>query len=174
MILSFRTDPSGQTVLTQIRLLLEEQSDQGLQYLQFYLHLLDALLYGSSTLFQFEDKYSNFSGVWILRNYTVTFDFKQTRNESMIFRLVYFEPHHKKTCLQGLRPGYTQTCLLNYRDKLENWIFGLWYYFYLGSEQQRCWSDCLDAQADLRLCCSRMAQTGFLMIWLIWSFSDHS
>ena len=30
MTLSFRTDRSGQTVQTQIRLLLEEQSDQGL------------------------------------------------------------------------------------------------------------------------------------------------
>ena len=30
MILSFRTDRSEQTVQTQIRLLLEEQSDQGL------------------------------------------------------------------------------------------------------------------------------------------------
>ena len=44
MILSFRTDRSGQTVQTQIRLLLEEQSDQGLHCLQFPLHLLDALL----------------------------------------------------------------------------------------------------------------------------------
>ena len=32
MILSFRTVRSGQTVQTQIRLLLEEQSDQGLHY----------------------------------------------------------------------------------------------------------------------------------------------
>ena len=39
MILSFGTDRSGQTVQTQIRL-LEEQSDQGLHYLQFPLHLL--------------------------------------------------------------------------------------------------------------------------------------
>ena len=31
----------GQTVQTQIRLLLEEQSDQGLHCLQFPLHLLD-------------------------------------------------------------------------------------------------------------------------------------
>ena len=30
MILSFRTDMPGQTVQTQIRLLLEERSDQGL------------------------------------------------------------------------------------------------------------------------------------------------
>ena len=42
MFLSFRTDRSGQTVQTQIRLLLE--SDQGLHCLQFPLHLLDALL----------------------------------------------------------------------------------------------------------------------------------
>ena len=32
MTLSFQTDRSGQTVQTQIRLLLEEQSDQGLQF----------------------------------------------------------------------------------------------------------------------------------------------
>ena len=40
---SFRIDKSGQTVQTQIRLPLEEQSDQGLHSLQFPLHLLDAL-----------------------------------------------------------------------------------------------------------------------------------
>ena len=39
MILSFRTDRSGQTVQTQIRLLIEEQSDQGLRCLLFHLHL---------------------------------------------------------------------------------------------------------------------------------------
>ena len=45
MILSFRTDRSGQTVQTQIKLLLEEQPDQGLQCLLFCLYLLDSLLY---------------------------------------------------------------------------------------------------------------------------------
>ena len=40
MILSFWTDRSGQTVQTQIRLLLEEQSDQGLHCLLFHLHIL--------------------------------------------------------------------------------------------------------------------------------------
>ena len=40
MILSVRTDRSGQTVQTQVRLFLEEQSDQGLHCLQFPLHLL--------------------------------------------------------------------------------------------------------------------------------------
>ena len=52
MILSFRTDKSGQTVQTQIRLLLEEQSDQGLHCLQFWLHLLGALLLGKAALFK--------------------------------------------------------------------------------------------------------------------------
>ena len=49
MILSFRTDRSGQTVQTQTRLLLEKQSDQGLHCLPFCLHRLDSLLYGRTT-----------------------------------------------------------------------------------------------------------------------------
>ena len=43
MILSFRTDRFGQTVQTQIRLLLEEQSDQGLHCLLFHLHLFSEI-----------------------------------------------------------------------------------------------------------------------------------
>ena len=50
MTLSFRTDMSGQTVQTQIRLLLEEQSDRGLHCLLFRLHRLDTLLYGRATV----------------------------------------------------------------------------------------------------------------------------
>ena len=49
MILRFRTDMPGKTVQTQIRLLQEEQSDQGLHYLPFRLHRLDSLLYGRAT-----------------------------------------------------------------------------------------------------------------------------
>ena len=41
MIQSFRTDRSGRTVQTQIRLLLEEQSDEGLHCLLFHKHLFD-------------------------------------------------------------------------------------------------------------------------------------
>ena len=37
----------------QIRLLLEEQSDQGLYCLPFRLNILDALLYGKAKLFKF-------------------------------------------------------------------------------------------------------------------------
>ena len=43
MTLSFRTDKSVQIVQTQIRLLLEELSDQGLHYLLFHLHLFDEI-----------------------------------------------------------------------------------------------------------------------------------
>ena len=45
MIPSFGTYRSGQTVQTQIRLFLEEQSDQGLHCLPFHLHLFDKLPY---------------------------------------------------------------------------------------------------------------------------------
>ena len=61
MTLSFCTDWSGQTVQTQIRLLLEEivlleeQCDQGPPHCLLFrrLHFVDALLYGKSTLFKF-------------------------------------------------------------------------------------------------------------------------
>ena len=72
MILSFMTDRSGQTVETQIRLPLEEQSDQGLHCLQFRLHLLDALLYSKASLFNFRVITANFLGVQIFRSFTVT------------------------------------------------------------------------------------------------------
>ena len=49
MILSFRTDMPRQTVQTQIRLLPEEQSDQGLHCLRFRLHRFGSLLYGRAT-----------------------------------------------------------------------------------------------------------------------------
>ena len=77
-----------------------------------------------------------------------------------------------------LKPSCSAT-----QTKLEAWNLG--YYkqaevlYYPGSEQQRHWSDCADAQANLRLCCSHMAWTGFLMrrliLWhiqvLLWSCS---
>ena len=53
LFLSFRTDRSGQTVQTQIRWLLEEQSDQRLHCLLFCLHLLDTFLNGKAMLFKF-------------------------------------------------------------------------------------------------------------------------
>ena len=53
MILSFWTDRSEQTVQTQIRLLLEEQSDQGLHCLLFHLHHFVEISYGLALLFEF-------------------------------------------------------------------------------------------------------------------------
>ena len=53
MTLSFRTDRSGQTVKTQIRLLLEEQSDQGLHCLLFHLHLFNKVFKGLASFYEF-------------------------------------------------------------------------------------------------------------------------
>ena len=53
MILNFRTHRSGQIVQTQIRLLLEEQSDQGLHCLLFHLHVFDKIPSGLASLFEF-------------------------------------------------------------------------------------------------------------------------
>ena len=53
MILSFQTNRSRQTVQTQIRLLLEEQSDQGLHCLLFHLHVFDKVPSGLASLFEF-------------------------------------------------------------------------------------------------------------------------
>ena len=45
MTLSFLTGRSGQTVQTQIRLLLEEQSDQGLHCLLFHFYHFDKIFF---------------------------------------------------------------------------------------------------------------------------------
>ena len=53
---------------TQIRLLLKEQSDQGPDYLQYCLHLLDALLDGKtfSSFRMLTAKFSSVSKFWNL------------------------------------------------------------------------------------------------------------
>ena len=71
MILSFRINWSGQVVQTQIRLLLEEQSDQGLHYLQYCLHLSDTLLFFFSSFMLITAK---FSGIRKFRNFKVLSD----------------------------------------------------------------------------------------------------
>ena len=72
MILSFWTEWSRQIVQTQIRLLLEEQSDQGLHYLHYCLHLFDALLYGKTSFSSFRMITPKFSRVQKFRNFTVS------------------------------------------------------------------------------------------------------
>ena len=71
MILSFLTDMPGQIVQTQIRLLVEKQSDQGLHCLPFRLHRLDSLLYGTNFRV-----ITNFLGVRIFRKFTVPLVYK--------------------------------------------------------------------------------------------------
>ena len=53
MTLSFWTDKSGQTVQTQIRLLLEEQSDQGFHCLLFHLLLFEEIHKGLAFFLEF-------------------------------------------------------------------------------------------------------------------------
>ena len=57
IILNIGTDRSEQTVQTQIRLLLKEQSDQGLLCLLFCLHLLNTILHCKIQLFQLQYNY---------------------------------------------------------------------------------------------------------------------
>ena len=52
MILNFQTDRSGQTVQTQIRLLIEEQSDQCLHCLLFHLHVFGKIPSGMTSFFE--------------------------------------------------------------------------------------------------------------------------
>ena len=82
LILSFRTDRSGQTVQTQIRL-LEKQSDQGLHCLQFCLHLLDVLLMVKPLCSNFRVITANSSGVRIFRIFTVIFQEYDNRLKDM-------------------------------------------------------------------------------------------
>ena len=70
MILCFRTHGSGQTVQTQIRLLLEEQSDQGLHCLLFHLHLF-LIPKGLASFFEFRFFTAKFSRVRKFRNFPV-------------------------------------------------------------------------------------------------------
>ena len=79
------------------------------------------------------------------------------------------------TWLDSNRPAQIQKLARG----LKFWIQKLEVLYYLFIEQQRCWSDCADAQADLRLCCSHRAITGFLVTrliqrcvtWLKWALS---
>ena len=71
MTLSFRTDRSGQTVQTQIRLLLEEQSDQGLHCLPFHIHIFDKNPLVWPRCLNFRWIRATFSSVRKFRNFTV-------------------------------------------------------------------------------------------------------
>ena len=71
MIISFRTNRSEKTVQTLIRLLLEDQSDQGLHCL--LLHLQTLLCYNANFL-EFLGDYTNILGVRKFRTFMVSSD----------------------------------------------------------------------------------------------------
>ena len=71
------------------------------------------------------------------------------------------------TCNVGVTCGPTP--LLKFIDAVK-YVYTIEVLYYSGREQQRCWSDCADAQAKLRLCCSHMAWPGCLKAWLIWGY----
>ena len=71
IFLSFQTDRYWQTVQTQIRLLLEEQSDQGLHCLQFPLHFWTHYSKETPSCSTFRVITTNFLGVRIFRKFTV-------------------------------------------------------------------------------------------------------
>ena len=72
------------------------------------------------------------------------------------------EPRHEKTCLRDF-PTRPDTNRPVQPQKLARVLkFRLEILYYLSSEQQRHWSDCTDAQAVLRLCCSHM--TGWPLV----------
>ena len=66
----------------------------------------------------------------------------------------------RKRVFGSFRPGQTQTGLPAHLQKLASGLKFWWQTLetlhYLGSEQQRHWSDCANEQADLRLGCSHM------------------
>ena len=70
-----------------------------------------------------------------------------------------YEPRHDKTCLREFptrpdtnRPAQPQKIA----RVLKIWLKNLEILYYLSSEEQRRWSDCADAQSELRLCCLHM------------------
>ena len=70
MNLNFRTDRTGQTVQTNIRLLQEEQSDEGLHCLLFHLHVLTKNLQVWPLCLNFKVNYSKVSCVRKFSNFT--------------------------------------------------------------------------------------------------------
>ena len=62
MIQGFGTEMPWQTVQTQTRLLLGEQSGHGLHHLPYHLHILDKFIYRKTALCQFYGNYSKHFG----------------------------------------------------------------------------------------------------------------
>ena len=103
VFLSFRTDRSWQTVQTQIRLLLEEQSDQGLHCLQFPLYLLDASPSCST--------FSVITTIFWVSEYLGNLRYTVYKSVSSIF--VFYMPVHLHTSRQPLWPSGIRTLIFS-------------------------------------------------------------
>ena len=108
MILYYRTYSSWQTVQTQIRLLLEEQSDQGLHSLLIHLHLIETFsqpegqcfrilgclqqYFGCQKIFDFYGKMDKFIIVFMGDVWYVSFNLilneNYLSNQCKLFRII--------------------------------------------------------------------------------------
>ena len=73
-------------------------------------------------------------------------------------------PRRDKTCLRGFRQSGIQNQppqLQRLARKLKFRMLQVYIWNFPISEQQRRWSDCADAQAGLRLCCSQNSEDRF-------------
>ena len=75
---------SGQTVQTQIRLLLEEQSDQGLHCLPFHLHILEKKPLVWPFCLNFRMITAKFSSIRKFRNFTVIAMFVHSKSLTVL------------------------------------------------------------------------------------------
>ena len=93
-----------------------------------------------------------------LHNSYITFDF-------INFPLAYLVLCQLSVlCLPGFRQSDTQTSLLSFKDKLENWNFACSKFRYNSFQNVNKKGDDQSAQADLHFCCSQTPQDRFSRI----------
>ena len=154
MFLSFRTDRSGQTVQTQIRLLI-----------RFYT-VCNSLCIFWMHYSKEKPSCSTFR--------MITANFQMSEILGFLFILVCsvtrFEPRHDKTNKMTVHPAKTQISLSIRPVWSESSLCASWVaknprFLHTHSED---WSDWADAQADLSLRWAQSHFVGFVMLWPIW------
>ena len=112
-----------------------KQSDQGLHCLPFRLQCSDSLIYGRAKVQILE---------WLQQIFWV-YEYLENLRYMSLRRLRRGNDSNQPAQLQRLA------------RVLKLQLLQVEVLYYKGSEQQRRWSDCANAQADLHLCCSHMA-----------------
>ena len=151
----------------QSSLILPKFHDHSIMYVSDHINVFRHYKYGPDCIVRYNDRSLRTSTVWFncplsmpipphfIYVYISMQSFHCATSSAFLFNALvmnYFpytsyrhnscEPRHEKTCLREF-PTRSDS----------NWPATL---HYLGSGQQRRWSDCADAQADLCLCCSHM------------------